>query len=307
LRAWVLLTKGSLVLKGATKGNITDHFSIGGNRADVNAKESTQETLVSLIGMALGVWLTKFLQSLEKMNDLPNVTTCDASDGRTCDERLLTVQTITWTIFLLLTFIHVWANYIGVQRLRLRTLNYERARMALQPVVEECGRWVLNNKECDGDRSVASTSSESAIQQVVQRCIEKLPAPADVSESLCRSLLGMISTGNLHLGIRLQNLIRISTAASNEWDEDQWDFLREEFHSEKYMIFVSGTCRQPNISVMIRLGSTDCDELQAFLHARLLMWCMEQDVIKNSDRSLKQLVTRCVAILAVCSNNDRYI
>jgi hypothetical protein len=244
--------------------------------------------------MALGVWLTKFLQSLEKMNNSPNATTCDSSDGGTCNERLLTIQTITWTIFLLLTFIHVWANYIGVQRLRLRTLNYERTRMALRPLVEECGRWVLENKECGGDSSsAASILYESAIKQVVQRCIEKLPAPSNVSESLWKSIFGMLSKGNnLHLGIRLNHLIRISTASSNEWDQDQWAFLREEFHNEKYMLFVSGTCRQPCILVMIRLGSTDYDELKALLHAQLLIWCMEQDISKNSDRSLKQLVMR---------------
>jgi hypothetical protein len=42
---------------GATKSSITQHFAREGNMADLNAKEATQETLVSLMGMILGVTL----------------------------------------------------------------------------------------------------------------------------------------------------------------------------------------------------------------------------------------------------------
>mmetsp|Transcript_30668 Transcript_30668/g.67366 ORF Transcript_30668/g.67366 Transcript_30668/m.67366 type:complete len:284 (+) Transcript_30668:81-932(+) len=51
---------------GATKGSITHHFAIRGNMADLNAKESTQETLVSLLGMIMGIGLARYLHSLEK-------------------------------------------------------------------------------------------------------------------------------------------------------------------------------------------------------------------------------------------------
>ena len=54
---------------GATKGNITDHFAISGNRADCQSKESTQETLISLVGMCLGVWLANILHKLERDTD----------------------------------------------------------------------------------------------------------------------------------------------------------------------------------------------------------------------------------------------
>ena len=42
------------------------------------------------------------------------------------------VQFISWTVFVILTLVHVWANFVGMQMLRLRTLNRERAKVALQ-------------------------------------------------------------------------------------------------------------------------------------------------------------------------------
>jgi hypothetical protein len=51
---------------GATKGSITQHFAIHGNMADLNAKESTQETIVTLIGMIGGIYAAKYLQQYEQ-------------------------------------------------------------------------------------------------------------------------------------------------------------------------------------------------------------------------------------------------
>ncbi|EED88432.1 predicted protein [Thalassiosira pseudonana CCMP1335] len=77
----------------ATKGNITDHFSISGNRADVSAKESTQETLVSLIGMALGVWLSN-LDSHSRVGELRRSATIASTniEPSTCTNSIAVVH-----------------------------------------------------------------------------------------------------------------------------------------------------------------------------------------------------------------------
>lgn len=96
----------------ATKANITVHFAMEGNMADLNAKESTQETLVSLMGMLCGVTLARWLRDYEKSH--PEFT-----------------EQIQWTTFTFLTLVHVWANWKGVCILRLRSLNRERAEIVL--------------------------------------------------------------------------------------------------------------------------------------------------------------------------------
>lgn len=95
---------------GATKGRITQHFSRHGNMADLGAKESTQETLVSLLGMIGGVAVADLLRTLP--------------------------YEWTWFLFGLLTILHVWANYKAVKLLRLASLNPERASEVLKPVLE---------------------------------------------------------------------------------------------------------------------------------------------------------------------------
>eukprot|EP00804_Cyclotella_cryptica_P001111 CCRYP_008409-RB/>CCRYP_008409-RB protein AED:0.05 eAED:0.05 QI:125/1/1/1/1/1/5/1622/638 len=319
LSPYLVLTSVSTLCKvacgisaGATKGNITDHFSIAGNRADVNAKESTQETLVSLIGMGLGVCLTKFLHSLEELSEVrKDTSTCTnyqngEEQNETCQNfnqqrNIMTVETLSWTIFLLLTFVHVWANYVGVQRLRLRTLNRERATVALRKLAEECGRWILTHKE--ESKSDPSGSQESEMNELAQKCINTLPSPEHVSESLWGSIIGMFYEGNIRLGIRVKDLVRMSSTKSHghkmasKWSQEQWDILRDEFHSERYMIAIDTTTfgirkrnLQPTISVMMRIGATEHDEFKAFLHAHIVMWCMEQEFAKTTNEiSWKQL------------------
>lgn len=99
---------------GATKGRITQHFARHGNMADLSAKESTQETLVSLLGMIGGVLVARMLQHLQYF--------------------------ITWILFGFLTLVHVWANYKAVKLLKLETLNPERTKVVLSGILEVLSR-----------------------------------------------------------------------------------------------------------------------------------------------------------------------
>lgn len=256
--------------------------------------------------MALGVWLTNFLHTLEKLSETQRETTSctNYEKGEEKDEtcqnfyqtKMMSVQKISWIIFLVLTFLHVWANYVGVQRLRLRTLNRERASVALREVVEECGRWTLSHKK--NNKADPPAGQQSQMDDLVRKCSEKLPSPENVSESLWKSIFGMFYEGNIHLGIRVKDLVRMSSTKSNKlnmsnkWDQEWWDILRDEFHNERYLIVVDSTISgsgkrniQPNISVMMRLGATNLDELKAFLHAHIVMWCIGQEFPKITNET----------------------
>lgn len=99
------------VAAGATRSSITAHFAKDGNIADVSAKEQSQETLVSLIGMLLGLY---FIKNIE-----------DAGN-----------PTLTIFVFGFLTVIHVIANYIAVSSLQLRTLNKIRLLLQVRNVID---------------------------------------------------------------------------------------------------------------------------------------------------------------------------
>jgi len=286
--SYLILTSTSTLCKvacgmaaGATKGTITDHFAICGNRADCQAKESTQETLVSLVGMCMGVWMAGFIHRLEKNQN--NNTTCSISGelDDTCSNnantiRMLDAQVISWGIFISLTLLHVWANYIGMQCLRLRTLNQQRAKIALQPLIEECGQSV---------RSICNDKDGSSSRKKATNPLLLLLSPNDVNESLWKSICSMLYQGNIHLGISLKNLIRMTNSRQNNLIQGNW-------HNEKYMIFTSGkgkVSKAHKIIVLLRVGADDNDELKAFVHAHIVNWCLQRD---GRTAELSQILSR---------------
>jgi hypothetical protein len=88
------------LIAGSTKARISAHFANKGHLADVNAKESTQETAIALIGLLLGMGLAKIVG-----ND----------------------EFSTWIWFLLFLFIHVYCNYRLMKTLVFPTFNPQRA------------------------------------------------------------------------------------------------------------------------------------------------------------------------------------
>ncbi|KAL7454202.1 hypothetical protein ACHAWC_005823 [Mediolabrus comicus] len=289
--SYLLLTSTSTLCKvacgicaGATKGNITDHFAISGNRADVNAKENTQETLVSLLGMCMGVGLAKWLHYLEK------------NDESTVEDNIISLLTnaqfISWTVFVILTMVHIWANYVGIQRLNLRTLNRPRAKVLLQPVIESCGNYILSieNSGIDMNRYIMETCAS-------------IKSPQQVEESLWTSLLGMCCKGNIEFGIRLQCLTKV-TAAS--WSQALLkSYFNEEFGHNKYVILIDEKAIKPyqtKILVLMKVGSNDFDELKAFINAHILLWCLQRETEQNRWR----LILRSRMITDCLFRNDEY-
>ena len=87
------------LVSGATRARISAHFAQKGHLADVTAKESTQETAVTLIGLIIGFICTKYIG--------------DSSE-------------VAWILFFVLMTIHQIANYKLIRTLVLDTLNPQR-------------------------------------------------------------------------------------------------------------------------------------------------------------------------------------
>lgn len=235
------------IAAGATKGSITQHFCLRGNMADLNAKEGTQETLVSLVGMLMGIALARYLHDLEKK-----------------DEGLTT--RISWTIFVILTIVHVFANYVGVKLLKLRTLNRERATVALDSVVDHLV-----------PRVTTTTSSGTSPEEAVNL----IPTPEQVSESLWASTRALLFPNKIRLGVQAECLL------SDVSNKEMLNMLANEFVNERYLVVVS----RGRINVALRVGATDQDELKAFIHAMTIRRCIERGSNKL-DRSYSDIVTR---------------
>ena len=84
---------------GATKLCITNHLSIAMNAGDLAAKENTQETFITLIGLLLGYTFARGI------NDS---------------------IAVSWILFFVFTLLHIFANYKAVSCLKLTFLNRPR-------------------------------------------------------------------------------------------------------------------------------------------------------------------------------------
>ncbi|RMZ84387.1 hypothetical protein DV738_g638, partial [Chaetothyriales sp. CBS 135597] len=95
------------VCGGSSKAILSAHFATRGNIGELNAKDGSQETVVSLLGMWVGGLVVSKVE------------------GRGA----------TWAWLLGLLAVHLWANWRAVKSVRLRTLNRARAVTVLEKCV----------------------------------------------------------------------------------------------------------------------------------------------------------------------------
>jgi hypothetical protein len=233
---------------GATKASITHHFAIDGNMADLNAKESTQETFVSLVGMLLGIGAAKVLLQYEQHE---------------VDKK----NRWNWILFVSLTTLHVIANYKGVELLRMRTLNRARAEMVLQKVIQTIASQAINIDDANNNNQQNPTFEEM------------IPSPSEVHESLFWSAWHIVYSGPLRLDVSFMEILdadpdavaRLLSSSSSKSESNKSS-------SQKYVIAMNtkqtGASRHKiMILVSLLVGATHRDELRAFVHAQTILEC----------------------------------
>ena len=104
------------VAAGSSKASLSSHFATQGNLGELNAvssirlmrrlanwvqKDSSQETIISLMGMLVGSLVVSHISS----------------------------QWATWTALITLLAIHLGTNYLAVRAVSMRTLNRQRANL----------------------------------------------------------------------------------------------------------------------------------------------------------------------------------
>ncbi|QCD90099.1 glutamate N-acetyltransferase/ amino-acid N-acetyltransferase [Vigna unguiculata] len=97
------------VASGATRAALTQHFALQDNAADISAKEGSQETVATMIGMAMGMLLARIT---------------------------IGSPLAIWFSFLSLTVFHMYANYRAVRCLALNSINLERSSILLHHFME---------------------------------------------------------------------------------------------------------------------------------------------------------------------------
>ncbi|KAL4821626.1 vitamin B6 photo-protection and homoeostasis-domain-containing protein [Aspergillus spinulosporus] len=95
------------VAGGSSKASLSAHFARWGNLAEVNAKDSSQETVISLIGMLVGSFVVSHITGF----------------------------TATWLTLIFLLSMHLSLNYAAVRSVQMTTLNRQRANIVFSTLL----------------------------------------------------------------------------------------------------------------------------------------------------------------------------
>ena len=106
IRVTILATSSALkalcgVAAGSSKASLSAHFARWGNLGELNAKDSSQETVISLLGMLAGSAVVS----------------------------IITTPFATWSTLMLLLSTHLAMNYRAVRSVSMRSLNRQRANI----------------------------------------------------------------------------------------------------------------------------------------------------------------------------------
>lgn len=96
------------VAGGSSKAILSSHFAKAGNIGELNAKDGSQETVVSLVGMWVGGLVVSKVHG----------------------------TVATWSCLIPLLTLHLWANWKAVKSVRLSSLSLERACILFRGVLE---------------------------------------------------------------------------------------------------------------------------------------------------------------------------
>ncbi|CAI7600653.1 unnamed protein product [Penicillium manginii] len=113
MRVSVLSAAGVLralcgVAGGSSKASLSAHFAKWGNLAELNAKDSSQETVISLFGMLVGSVIVSHITGFM----------------------------MTWAALLFLLASHLSLNYAAVRSVQMTSLNRQRASMVFSTIIE---------------------------------------------------------------------------------------------------------------------------------------------------------------------------
>jgi Vitamin B6 photo-protection and homoeostasis len=93
----------------SSKAALSAHFARTNNIGEINAKVSSQETFISLLGMWVGGIVVSYAKS----------------------------TTATWIWLALLLVTHLWTNYLAVSTICLNTINRQRANDVFSSLIED--------------------------------------------------------------------------------------------------------------------------------------------------------------------------
>ena len=235
---------------GATRAALTQHFARARNAADIAAKEGSQETAVTLVGMTLGVAVTT------------------TTDGKTAWQ---------WAVFVALTVAHVYCNVRAVRSLVIDSLNRERVRRLLARYDE-----TLDEPSARGSDKVSAENSPRGLAK------DEALLPVGMNWMLWPwyRYRGAREVRSVHLGAPVGSATREETIDLLRRLRDDGPADSASGHrprgGRKYALASSRAhARRRRTRVVLRVDAATADQLEAYVHAALVSCAISK---RNGDR-----------------------
>ncbi|KAJ5894345.1 hypothetical protein N7495_006036 [Penicillium taxi] len=306
MRVTILSTAGILralcgVAGGSSKASLSAHFAKGGNLAELNAKDSSQETIISLFGMLVGSVVVSRVHSF----------------------------VLTWASLLTLLAIHLSMNYCAVRAVQMTSLNRQRATIAFATILESDTNLASDLNLHANLSAQPQPQLPPQPQQAQNKSTNKsfkVPTPAQISK--LERIFPKPSTmkwntqviGTAEIGVSLSTFLRHAhvRACSSRASEvgtltariavpiTQLSTL---FASESYMLFLFARGKgEWHASILVKRGCGSEGMLKSWMHALLAAKVLSRaDIVRDSDGDVSSLVFNAVEhTLEVLNRHTRF-
>ncbi|GIK06857.1 hypothetical protein Aspvir_002509 [Aspergillus viridinutans] len=292
------------VAGGSSKASLSAHFARGGNLAEVNAKDSSQETIISLIGMLVGSFVVSRVTSFAA----------------------------TWASLLFLLTVHLGMNYAAVRAVQMTSLNRQRANIVFSTFLGSDP--ALDLHALSLSRKVDHPTPPS-VQQTCLTTSRSPLTPADVSkqERIFEpdGILKWTSASNqchklgyCQIGISLDRFLRLSSTSTSTSTSTNTKIrtspslrttvpmpeLSTLFAKEDYLLYLVRRGAHGPVwyaSLVLKNTCTARPQLKAWTHALLAARVLYISSSEEGDRQILGVVARTLDFLNRDARFERYL
>ncbi|KAJ5760152.1 hypothetical protein N7520_007308 [Penicillium odoratum] len=275
MRVSILSTAGVLralcgVAGGSSKASLSAHFSRWGNLAELNAKDSSQETVISLLGMLVGSVVVSHITGFKT----------------------------TWAALLILLAAHLSLNYAAVRSVQMTSLNRQRANIVFSALLSKETLGHIHDSPEDNAQWTFPTPAQVAQQERIFPRDGALEWSAPQRQYL----------GTAEIGVSLSAFFNASRASSFQTPIPMIR-LHEVFAEEQYILFLfprsnGGPAKTTwHASILLRKGCSVRAQLKAWMHALLAARVLSEGDTEN----VLQVIEQTLGFLNVGARCERYL
>ncbi|KGO76843.1 Protein of unknown function DUF647 [Penicillium italicum] len=339
-RVIVLSTAGVLralcgVAGGSSKASLSAHFAKGGNLAELNAKDSSQETVISLFGMLVSIPIFNF-PSLKTKN--PSLTTNPPQVGSVVISHITSFST-TWLILLILLALHLSMNYAAVRAVQMTSLNRQRANIVFSALLASDKTLTLDLDldpttltPCKKDSTILTPAQVAKHERIFPRdgalqwtqhsgtrTITHHLGTAQIGVSMSTFLGGSASGSTLSAflggsasGRKLSAFLGRSVSGSTSFQRTvPLQRLAAVFADELYILFLeplpAGASVTWHASILLKRGCAVGHQLKAWAHALLAARVLARITMGSSVDAVLTVVEGTLALLNTGNRFERYL